>query len=142
MIHPSAVIGEGCNVQWDADIREFALLRGDVTVGMNVVIYQYANVGYGTVIEDHVYIGPGVIITNIKRIWHKRKHMPLPPRQPVTIRRGARIGAGAIILPGVIIGEQSFIGAGAVVTKSTTPFHVYVGNPARDIGRIPKEEEL
>jgi acetyltransferase-like isoleucine patch superfamily enzyme len=142
MIHPSAVIGEGCTLQNDTDIREFALLRGDVYVGKHVVIYQFANIGHGTVIEDDVYIGPGVIVTNTNRIWHKRIKMPLPPRQPVIISRGARIGAGAIILPGVIIGEQSFIGAGAVVTKDTKPFHTYVGNPARDIGLIPENERL
>ena len=142
MIHPTAIIGEECNLHSDVDIREYALLRGHVTVGKNVVIYQFANIAYGTIIEDDVYIGARVLTTNTKRIWHKRINMPFPPRQPAIIRRGARIGAGAIILPGVIIGEQTFVGAGAVVTKDTKPFHIYVGNPARDIGLIPENERL
>jgi acetyltransferase-like isoleucine patch superfamily enzyme len=142
MIHPTAIVGEECDLHPDVDIREFALLRGHVKVGRNVVIYQFANIAWGTVIEDDVYIGVRVTTTNTKRIWHKRIKMPFPPRQPVTIRRGARIGAGAIILPGVTIGEQCYIGAGSVVTKDTKPFHTYVGNPARDIGLIPENERL
>jgi acetyltransferase-like isoleucine patch superfamily enzyme len=142
MIHQTAIIGEDCSLHPDVDIREYALLRGHVVVGRNVVIYQFANIAWGTVIEDDVYIGVRVTTTNTKRIWHKRIKMPFPLRQPVTIRRGARIGAGAIILPGVIIGEQTFVGAGSVVTKATKPFHVYFGNPARDRGLIPENERL
>jgi acetyltransferase-like isoleucine patch superfamily enzyme len=142
MIHPTSFVGEGCDLPPDADIREFCILRGGITVGRNVTIYAYSNIAHGTIIEDHVYIGPGVITTNTKRVWHRRPKMPMHPRKPVTIKYGARIGAGVIILPGVVIGEQSFIGAGSVVTKDTKPFHMYWGNPARDKGRIPDEEIL
>ena len=59
-----------------------------------------------------------------------------------TIRRGARIGGGAILCPGIEIGEEAFVGAGAVVTKDVPPRTVVVGNPARRIRSVPDEELL
>ena len=67
-----------------------------------------------------------------------------PPRAPggPTIRRGARIGGGAILCPGIEIGEEAFVGAGAVVTKDVPPRVVVVGNPARVLRDVPEEELL
>ena len=60
--------------------------------------------------------------------------------QGPTIRRGARIGGGAIICPAVEIGEEAFVGAGAVVTKDVPPRKVVVGNPARVLRDVPEDE--
>jgi acetyltransferase-like isoleucine patch superfamily enzyme len=59
-----------------------------------------------------------------------------------TIRRGARVGGGAVICPGVEIGEEAFVGAGAVVTKDVAPGAVVVGNPARAVRDVPEDERL
>ena len=59
-----------------------------------------------------------------------------------TIRRGARVGGGAIVLPGIEIGEEAFVGAGAVVTKNVPPKTIVYGNPARPVRDVPEEELL
>jgi acetyltransferase-like isoleucine patch superfamily enzyme len=59
-----------------------------------------------------------------------------------TIRRGARVGGGAILCPGVEVGEEAFVGAGAVVTKDVPPRTVVVGTPARVLRNVPSEELL
>jgi len=141
-IHPTAIIGARVVIGDGTSIREYVVIYDDCKIGKNCSINLHAHLTIGTIVGDHVFIGPGVITTNTKRIWHKRQHMQLPLRQPPIIGRGARIGAGAIILPGVVIGEQCFVGAGSVVTKDTKPFHQYVGSPARDVGRIPEDEIL
>jgi acetyltransferase-like isoleucine patch superfamily enzyme len=59
-----------------------------------------------------------------------------------TIRRGARVGGGAILCPGIEIGQEAFVGAGAVVTKDVPPRKVVVGNPARVLRDVPEDELL
>ena len=103
-------------------------------------IFQFSNIAYQTRIEDRAYIGPGVILANTRRISHGRSFKPLM-KAPV-VKFGVRIGIGARILPEVVLGEQCLIGAGAVVTKDTDPFGIYIGNPARKVGIIPEEERL
>jgi acetyltransferase-like isoleucine patch superfamily enzyme len=63
-------------------------------------------------------------------------------RKGPTIRRGARIGGGAILLPGIEVGEEAFVGAGAVVLSDVPPRMLVVGNPAREIRKVPEEELL
>ena len=84
----------------------------------------------GTVVEDHVFIGPGVVVCNDKYPdLHQKEWKPMP----VTIRSGARIGAGAVILPGVTVGKLSVVGAGSVVTKDVAEATVVYGNPAKSV---------
>jgi acetyltransferase-like isoleucine patch superfamily enzyme len=63
-------------------------------------------------------------------------------RRGPTIRRGARIGGGAVLLPGIDVGEEAFVGAGAVVTRDVPPRALVVGNPARQLRDVPEEELL
>ena len=87
-------------------------------------------------IEDYVDIGPNVIIVAHDSSYHcVRPDIPIICK-PVTIKRNAYIGAGAIILPGVTIGEYSIVAAGAVVTKDVPPYTVVAGVPARVIGTV------
>jgi UDP-2-acetamido-3-amino-2,3-dideoxy-glucuronate N-acetyltransferase len=116
-----AVIGAGCN------ITDHTFIEGDVVLGDRVTVKSGVYLWDGMRVEDDVFIGPHATFTND----------PFPrSRQPfdcpsTTIRRGASIGAGAVILPGVTIGERSMVGAGAVVTKDVPSDVVVVGNPAR-----------
>ena len=119
MIHPDAIIGEGCK------IHALVWIGGGVRIGNNVKIEAFSFIPPGTVIEDDVFIGPRVTILN-------DKHPPSGGKwSPVIIRRGAVLGGGAIILPGVEIGAYAVVGAGAVVTKSVFGRTTVVGNPAR-----------
>ena len=94
---------------------------------------------YSTLEED-VFIAPCVATTNDNFMGRTEKRHQL--RKGPTIRRGARVGGAAVLLPGIEVGEEAFVGAGAVVTKDVPPKAVVVGNPARQIREVPEEEVL
>ena len=98
-------------------------------IGSRVKIHANGYVAQFTVIEDDVFIAPGVIFANDK---HPVSHELRGPR----LKRGVRIGVNATLLPGVVIGEGALIGAGCVVTKDVPPSTVVVGNPGRIIGKV------
>ena len=101
-----------------------------VTIGDNVKIQAFAFIPSGVTIEDNVFIGPRVTFTNDKHpeVSKERKTNWTPEK--TLICNGARIGASATILPGITIGRNATIGAGAVVTKDIGPNVVACGNPA------------
>ena len=92
------------------------------------------------VLEDDVFIAPCVVTTNDNYIGRTEKRRAL--MKGAVIRRGARIGGGAVLCPGVEIGEEAFVGAGAVVTKDVPARAVVVGNPARVLRDVPEDELL
>lgn len=98
-------------------------------IGSRVKIHANGYVAQFTVIEDDVFIAPGVIFANDK---YPVSHELRGPR----LKRGVRIGVNATLLPGVVIGEGALIGAGCVVTKDVAPSAVVVGNPGRVIGNV------
>jgi acetyltransferase-like isoleucine patch superfamily enzyme len=83
-------------------------------------------------IEDDVFLGPNATFTN-DRFPRSRQEWT---REDTVVRRGATIGAGAVLLPGVKVGENAMVGAGAVVTGDVEPGAVVVGNPARVVRRL------
>ncbi|MDT7582357.1 MAG: hypothetical protein QOK35_3673, partial [Pseudonocardiales bacterium] len=85
-------------------------------------------------------IAPRVITTNDNFMGRTERRHAL--RRGPTIRRGARVGAGAVLCPGVEIGEEAFVGAGAVVVRDVPPGVVVVGNPARVLRDVPSDERL
>jgi acetyltransferase-like isoleucine patch superfamily enzyme len=87
-----------------------------------------------------VFIAPCVVTTNDNFMGRTEKRHELI--KGPTIRRGARVGGGAILLPGIEIGEEAFVGAGAVVTKDVEPYMLVVGTPARPLRRVPDDELL
>jgi acetyltransferase-like isoleucine patch superfamily enzyme len=92
------------------------------------------------VLEEEVFIAPCVATTNdnfMGRTERRHEFVKGP-----TIRRGARVGGAAVLCPGVEIGEEAFVGAGAVVVRDVPPRAVVVGNPARQIREVPDEELL
>ena len=91
-------------------------------------------------LEDDVFIAPCVITTNDNFMGRTEQRHEL--RKGPMIRRGARVGGGAVICPGVEIGEEAFVGAGAVVVGDVPPGVVVVGNPARILRDVPPDELL
>jgi acetyltransferase-like isoleucine patch superfamily enzyme len=123
----------------DVVIGRGSLVENDTTIGAMTKIQAEAYITAYSTLEEHVFIAPCVVTTNDDFMGRteRRKALVKGP----TIRRGARIGGGAILLPGVEIGEEAFVGAGAVVTKPVEPRMLVVGNPAR-VMRTVHEDEL
>ncbi|MFW1811944.1 WxcM-like domain-containing protein [Acinetobacter ursingii] len=121
VILPNAIIGENCN------ICAHTLIENDVKIGNNVTVKSGVYIWDGITLEDNVFIGPCVAFTNDKKPRSKQ----YPDEFPKTIvEQGASIGANATILPGLRIGKNALIGAGAVVTKDVPANVIVVGNPA------------
>ena len=124
----------------DVVIGRGSLVENDTTIGAMTKIQAEAYITAYSTLEEHVFIAPCVVTTNDNFMGRtERRHELI---KGPTIRRGARIGGGAILLPGVEIGEDAFVGAGAVVTRDVAPRTVVVGNPARVLRDVPGDELL
>lgn len=128
----NAKIGSDCN------ICAHCFIENDVVIGDRVTVKSGVQLWDGLRIEDDVFIGPNVTFTND----HFPRSRQYPERLTVTtIKNGVSIGGGAVILPGITIGERAMVGAGAVVTKTVPAGAVVVGNPARIIRFVEADNE-
>jgi UDP-2-acetamido-3-amino-2,3-dideoxy-glucuronate N-acetyltransferase len=127
-----STIGDGTRISAFVEI-------GGATIGSKCKIQAHAFICPGVELQDDVFIGPGAIFTNVinPRAFVSRKH----EFRKTLVKKGASIGAGAVILCGVTVGEYAMVGAGAVVTKNVEDMSLVVGNPARHIKFIDKECE-
>jgi acetyltransferase-like isoleucine patch superfamily enzyme len=140
IVGDQACVRERCEIGDDAVIGRGAFVENDTTVGALTKIQAHAYITAYSTLEDEVFVAPCVITTNDNFMGRTEKRHAL--RRGPTIRRGARIGGGAVLLPGIEIGEEAFVGAGAVVLADVPPRAVVVGNPARHIRDVPDEELL
>ena len=124
----------------DVVVGRGSLVENDTTIGAMTKIQADAYITAYSTLEEHVFIAPCVVTTNDN--WMGRTEQRFGNVKGPTIRRGARIGGGVVICPALEIGEEAFIGAGAVVTKDVPPRAVMVGNPARRVRDVPDEELL
>ncbi len=150
-VHSTAEIGAGTSIWNQCQVRENAVIGANcilgkdsyvdfgVHIGDNVKIQNGALVYHGTTLESGVFVGPGAIFTNDKlpRAINPDGSLKSDDDWAVgetTVRYGASIGAGAVILPGVTVGRFALVGAGAVVTKDVPDYGLVLGNPARLMG--------
>jgi acetyltransferase-like isoleucine patch superfamily enzyme len=138
IIGDQACVRERCTIGDDVVIGRGALVENDTTVGALTKIQADAYVTAYSTVEDGVFIAPRVITTNDNFMGRTEKRHAL--RKGPIIRRGARVGAGAVLCPAVEIGEEAFVGAGAVVVGDVPPRVVVVGNPARVLRDVPPDE--
>jgi acetyltransferase-like isoleucine patch superfamily enzyme len=140
LVGDGACVRERCVIGDDVVIGHGSLVENDTTVGARTKIQALAYVTAYTTVEEDVFIAPCVVTTNDNYMGRTERRHEL--RKGPTIRRGARIGGGAVLCPGIEIGEEAFVGAGAVVIRDVPPRTVVVGNPARRIRDVPDEELL
>jgi acetyltransferase-like isoleucine patch superfamily enzyme len=120
-VGPRSVIGRGSCVDFDVELGADVLVQTGVYVTGN------------SVVEDNVFLGPGVLTTNDHSMG---RHPPGEPLRGPVFRRACRVGGGVVVLPGVEIGEEAFVGAGAIVTRSVAPRQVAIGTPARPLREV------
>jgi acetyltransferase-like isoleucine patch superfamily enzyme len=113
----------------DVVVGRGSLVENDTTIGARTKIQADAYVTAYSTIEEDVFVAPCVVTTNDNFMGRTEKRLEL--MKGPTIRRGARVGGGAILCPGVEVGEEAFVGAGAVVTKDVPAFAIVAGVPAR-----------
>jgi acetyltransferase-like isoleucine patch superfamily enzyme len=126
----------GCEVGDDTSIGTFVEIQKGVRIGARCKIQSHTFICEGVTIEDEVFVGHNV---NFINDLHPRATNPDGSRQaeadwtvvPTTVRRGASIGTGAVLLGGITVGEGAVVGAGAVVTRDVPPGRTVMGNPAR-----------
>jgi acetyltransferase-like isoleucine patch superfamily enzyme len=150
VVFAGSSIGTGCIVGDQSCIRERVVMSDNCILGRGSLIENDTTVGAGTriqaeayitaysTLEEDVFIAPCVVTTNDNFMGRteKRKSLMKGP----TIRRGARVGGGAILLPGIEVGEEAFVGAGAVVTKDVPPRKLVVGSPAKVLRDVADDE--
>ncbi len=140
IVGDQACVRERCDIGDEVVIGRASLVENDVTIGTRTKIQAMAYVTAHSVLEEDVFIAPCVQTSNDNFMGRTERRHEL--RKGPTIRRGARVGVGAVLCPAVEIGEEAFVGAGAVVVKDVPPRVVVVGNPARVLRDVPPDELL
>jgi acetyltransferase-like isoleucine patch superfamily enzyme len=151
IVYAGARIGAGAVVGDQAQVRERTAigaesmigrgsgLENDVRIGVGVRIQSSCYLAAHAVVEDDVFVGPGVVSTNDDTMGRHGSDHDL--RGPV-LKRACRIGGGVVLTPGVVVGEEAYIAAGAVVTRDVAPRSVVIGVPARAVREVPDADLL
>jgi acetyltransferase-like isoleucine patch superfamily enzyme len=126
-IGSDSVLGRGSSIDFNA------------SVGSRVLIQTGVYITGGSVVEDDVFVGPGVVTTNDHAMGRHPRGEPL--HGPV-LRRACRVGGGAVLVPGVEVGVEAFVAAGALVTRDVGEREVVMGVPARVVRRVADEDLL
>jgi acetyltransferase-like isoleucine patch superfamily enzyme len=151
VLYAGAHVGAAAIIGDQAQVRERAVVGARTVVGRGSTVDFGARVGErvsiqtlvyvtaGSIVEDDVFLGPGVTTTNDDTMGRHPRGEPLAG--PV-FRRGCRVGGGVVLTPGVVIGEEAFIAAGAVVSRDVAAREVVMGVPARAVRRVGEDDLL
>lgn len=151
VIHPTAIVDDGASIGPETSIWHHVHVRsgavigarcsigkgcyiGNVTIGDGVKVQNNVSVYDGVTLEDDVFCGPSCVFTNV--INPRSAISRMSEVRETRVKRGGTIGANATIICGCTLGEYSFVGAGAVVTRDVEPNSLVLGVPARHVGWI------
>ncbi len=153
-IHPTAIIDEGAQLgvgsrvwHWvhicsgakignGCSFGQNVFVGNDVVIGNNVKVQNNVSIYDAVTLEDDVFCGPSMVFTNV---FNPRSGVVRKDEYRRTlVKRGSTIGANATIVCGVVLGEYSFIAAGAVINRDVKPFALMTGLPAKQIGWMSK----
>jgi acetyltransferase-like isoleucine patch superfamily enzyme len=140
VVGDAAGVRERCTIGDDVVVGRAVTVENDTAIGARTKIQSGAYITAYVTIEEDVFIAPMVVTTNDNYMGRTEKRFA--ELKGATIRRGARIGGGCHILPGVEIGEEAFIATGAVVTRDVPAKTVVMGVPAKPVREVPDEELL
>lgn len=142
---PDLVNLYGCHIGRDSRVGAFVEIQKGVSVGQRCKVSSHSFLCEGVTLEDDVFVGHGVMFTNDR--WPRASTADGQPQSeadwtviPTVVRRGASIGSGCTLLPGITVGEGAMVGAGSVVTRDVPPFTTVAGNPARPRGPVPDRQ--
>jgi UDP-2-acetamido-3-amino-2,3-dideoxy-glucuronate N-acetyltransferase len=144
-IEDEAILGDQCFVRERSTVGAGSVIgRGsvvdnDVSVGARVKVQTSVYLTAFTIVEDDVFVGPCAMSTNDDTMARHGEHYAL---RGATLRRACRVGGGAVLTPGVEIGEEAFVAAGAVVTKDVPARAVVIGIPARVVREVGEQDLL
>ncbi|MBN2908019.1 N-acetyltransferase [Polycladomyces sp. WAk] len=140
MIGDLASVREKCEIGRNVVIGRGVAVENQVKIGEYTKIQTNAYITAYTTLEDHVFIAPTVTTTNDNFMGRTKERFKFV-KGPY-VKRGARVGGGSILLPGVTVAEESFVAAGALIHRDTEPAKLYVGVPAKPLRDVPDREKL
>jgi UDP-2-acetamido-3-amino-2,3-dideoxy-glucuronate N-acetyltransferase len=139
IVGDQSFVRERSSVGEDSVIGRGSVLDNDVRLGARVRVQTNVYLAAFSTVEDDVFIGPGVTSTNDDTMG---RHAPGAPLSGAVLRHACRVGGGAVLTPGVEIGEEAFVAAGALVTRDVPARAVVMGAPARVVREVGEEDLL
>lgn len=139
VVADQAHVRERVEIGPDTVVGRAASVENDVRVGARVKLQTGAYITAWSLVEDDVFVAPGVLLTNDPTAGRRGQDQEL---RGAVLRRACRLGGGAVLLPGVEVGEEAFVAAGAVVTKDVPPRALVMGVPARMVRELAEDELL
>ncbi|MBD1372179.1 N-acetyltransferase [Hazenella sp. IB182357] len=140
MIGDQASVREKCHIGDQVVIGRGVAVENEVKIGSFTKIQTNAYITSYTTLEERVFIAPTVTTTNDNFMGRTKERFKFV-KGPL-VKKGARIGGGSILLPGITVAEETFVAAGCLVNKDTEPAKLYVGVPARTLRDVPEREKL
>ncbi len=138
LVADQAFIREKCTVGDAVIVGRGVTVENETSIGSYTKIQSQAYITAWMTIEDHVFVAPCVVTTNDNFMGRTEERFKY--RKGPTIRRGARIGANSLLLPGVTVGREAFVAAGSIVTRDVPDATVVMGSPAKSVRAVPERE--